>query len=226
MSLDNVERISDIDLPTLQKTLDSIIRESEGTIHTDTLPTAETVPFGKKVIYDDGTTRREYRKTAKGALVYTDLITAEISVISSGTIFCYGASSAPSGYLICDGSAVSRTTYADLFAVISTTYGVGDGSTTFNLPDVSGKVVAGVDGGDGDFDLADTGGAKTHTLIEAEMPAHTHDTTIHLGGTITGLRMPTPQAGPNNEVVTDSTGGDGAHNNLQPYITLNYIIKT
>ena len=64
-------------------------------------------------------------------------------VLQVGSIFCNGRSTAPTGYLLCDGSAISRVTYADLFTAISTTYGVGDGSTTFNLPDLRGVVPRG-----------------------------------------------------------------------------------
>ena len=63
-----------------------------------------------------------------------------------GTIKPWGKATAPAGYLLCDGSAVSRTTYADLFAVISTTYGAGDSSTTFNVPDLQGKFPQGKSG--------------------------------------------------------------------------------
>lgn len=93
----------------------------------------------------------------------------------TGSIIMYGKAQVPSGFLLCDGSAVSRTTYADLFALISTTYGAGDGSTTFNIPDLRGRSVVGRDaGGDTDFDnLGDTGGAKTVSL------AHSHTMTLH-----------------------------------------------
>ncbi len=81
----------------------------------------------------------------------------------------------PIGYLVCDGTAVSRTTYASLFSVISTAYGIGNGTTTFNLPNIKGNVVVGRDSGQTEFDvLGETGGAKTHSLSVAEMPAHTH----------------------------------------------------
>lgn len=100
-----------------------------------------------------------------------------------GTISAFAGSNAPPGYLICDGRAVSRTTYAQLFAVIGTTYGSGDSNTTFNLPNIQGKTIVGVSSSDTDFNLAKTGGAKTytpsgtvdgHTLTIAEMPKHAH----------------------------------------------------
>lgn len=86
----------------------------------------------------------------------------------------------PAGYLLCDGSAVSRATYSALFAVIGTTWGVGDGSTTFNLPNFKGRVPMGLDVAQTEFDtLAETGGAKTVTLDVSMMPAHTHVQDAH-----------------------------------------------
>lgn len=98
-------------------------------------------------------------------------------LVSSGMIYWYAGSSAPTGYLECDGSAVSRTTYADLFTAIGTTYGIGDGSTTFNLPDQARNTLVGKGGtGTGTLgnSIGDTGGTETHALTESEMPAHTH----------------------------------------------------
>lgn len=79
------------------------------------------------------------------------------------------------GWLKADGSAVSRTTYADLFAVISDEFGVGDGSTTFNLPKMDGRLPIGIDSTDTDFDvMGETGGNKEKTIAEANLPAHVH----------------------------------------------------
>lgn len=153
------------------------------------------------------------------------------SVVPPGVVVPYAGASAPTDWLLCDGSAVSRATYATLFGIISTTYGVGDGSTTFNLPDLQGNVAVGKDSGTFSA-LGDTGGAETHTLSESEMPAHTHgennDTQAAYSGGNTGQKGITPSSntGAGGRINTDSTGGDGAHNNLQPYIVLNYIIKT
>ena len=89
----------------------------------------------------------------------------------TGEIKMWGVSSAPSGYLLCNGAAVSRTTYAALYAVYGTTFGVGDGSTTFNVPDFSGRMPIGVNG---TYTLASTGGAATTTISSANLPSHTH----------------------------------------------------
>ena len=151
------------------------------------------------------------------------------AAVPAGSIFPYAAASAPTGYLLCDGAAVSRTTYADLFTLVSTTYGAGDGSTTFNVPNLKGKVPVGLDAAQTEFDaLAEAGGAKTHTLQTTEIPSHAH--AIHLnsgGGTAQGFANAT-DAGANttSSPNTGNAGGGGAHNNLQPYLTVNYIIKT
>jgi microcystin-dependent protein len=89
----------------------------------------------------------------------------------TGEIKMWGVSSAPTGYLLCNGAAVSRTTYAALYAVYGTTFGVGDGSTTFNVPDFSGKMPIGVNG---TYTLASTGGAATTTISSSNLPSHTH----------------------------------------------------
>lgn len=109
----------------------------------------------------------------------------------TGVMFPYAGTSAPSGWLMCYGQAVSRTTYAVLFSVIGTTYGAGDGSTTFNLPDARGRVVAGrdnmggtasnrltsaVSGVDG-VTLGASGGSQSHQLSVPQMPQHSHAVT-------------------------------------------------
>jgi microcystin-dependent protein len=142
--------------------------------------------------------------------------------IPSGTIAMFGGASAPTNWLLCDGSAVSRTTYASLFTAISTTYGVGNGTTTFNVPNFKGAVPVGYDVSQTEFNaLAKTGGEKTHTLITAEMPSHTHtipSASSFTSGAAGGIS--TTGSGTN----TGSAGGDGAHNNLQPYLTVNFVI--
>lgn len=174
-----------------------------------------------------------------------------------GVINPYAGASAPSGWLLCDGSAVSRTTYAALFAVVSTTFNTGgEAGTDFRLPNLKGKIPVGIDSAQSEFNTrGETGGEKTHTLVDAEMPSHTHNGTTasngshsHDGGassfTVTAFTSSrTAGAGADGALVTSSTahqttgahthtfttasaGGDDPHNNLQPYIALHYIIKT
>lgn len=151
----------------------------------------------------------------------------------TGTISMWGATAPPTDHLICNGTAISRTTYSVLFAVLGTIYGVGDGSTTFNLPNLKGNVAVGLDSAQTEFDaLGKTGGAKTHQLTVDEMPSHSHrvyvdnDTTPDGGsGGIGGEDIAQDILMADNGAIV-STGGDVAHNNIQPYITLNYIIKT
>lgn len=198
----------------------------------------------------------------------------------AGIVFPFAGSTAPQGYLLCDGSAVSRTDYADLFTAIGTTYGAGDGSTTFNVPDLSGRVVIGVSNRHA---LGSTGGEATHVLTSSELPAHVHEVPSH--GHANDITATTPElthsitqpvfkytrsnsnatkywrygSSVNNSagnasgsrstnaavadhaatdctvtgsitasdaLTTDSYGTGSAHNNMQPYSVINYIIST
>jgi microcystin-dependent protein len=151
--------------------------------------------------------------------------------IPAGSIQMFGGTlgSIPSGWLLCDGSAVSRTTYADLFAVVGTTWGAGNGSTTFNVPDLQGRAPIGVGTGSGltARTLGQTGGSETHTLVESEMPAHTHN--VFYDGDSGGVAYPQLNFGtdpPGAFVTSSSTGGGAAHNNMQPWAAVYFIIKT
>ena len=158
----------------------------------------------------------------------------------TGVVLPFAGSSAPTSWLLCFGQAVSRTTYAALFAVLSTTYGAGDGSTTFALPDLRGRVAAGEDdmggtaasrlttagSGVNGLTLGATGGAQTHTLTESQMPTHSHQ---YVGGSNaagSGTAGAAGQSANAYYMSTLATGGSQAHNNTQPTIVLNYIIKT
>lgn len=146
-----------------------------------------------------------------------------------GVVMQTATAAAPSGWLLCDGSAVSRTTYAALFAAIGTTYGAGDGTTTFNVPDARGRAPIGAGTGTGlsARALGAQVGAETHVLSIAEMPAHTHTfnenvgTADNLGGTTALSRFTNPRVS-----TTNSTGSGSAHNNMQPSLVFNFIIKT
>lgn len=164
------------------------------------------------------------------------------NLIAGGTLFAdapvgvinpFGGASAPEGWLLCDGQAISRTDYADLFAVIGTAFGSGDGSTTFNVPDMRGKVPVGFNSSETEFDnLGETGGEKTHTLSITEMPSHSHSFAYVAPGrdAATWGRCDFQDGSEYYNFSTKSgttaaSGGDGAHNNLQPYNTVNFIIK-
>ncbi len=145
-----------------------------------------------------------------------------------GIISMYGGVNSPTGYLFCNGQAVSRTTYDRLFSVIGTIYGNGDGSTTFNLPNLQGRVPVGKDAAQTEFDtLGETGGEKTHTLTVDEIPAHTHTYVNQPNSVSPAVSLTTTDVADNVNVTqtTGSTGGGQSHNNLQPYIVLNYIIS-
>ena len=231
----------------------------------------------------------------------TDMIMttpAATDAVPPGAIMAFGGSAAPAGWLLCDGSAVSRTTFAALFAAISTAYGSGDGSTTFNLPDLRGRAAVGKDdlGGSaanrlqvsttvnttgsstsatvasaanlaiGMFvvsanvpagttitaisgttltlsvaasatatgttarfsllsdaqTLGASGGSQVHTLVTAQMPAHTHTY-----NDVNAAGVNTLAAGGNVGVGnTGSTGGSQPHPNVQPSLLTNFVIKT
>jgi len=127
------------------------------------------------------------------------------AMVPIGARWIWPTDVAPTGFLLCQGQAVSRSTYSALFAVIGTTYGVGDGSTTFNLPDAKGKVAVGKDSAQSEFDaLGETGGAKTHTLSATEMPGHTHS---GITGTISADHTHNCTTGGINQNHTHDIGG-------------------
>jgi len=153
----------------------------------------------------------------------------------------------PVGFLFCDGAAISRTVYSALFTAIGTAYGVGDGTTTFNLPNLTGRVPLGTgnsgEAGGTAHTLGQKGGEEKHTLTDAEMPSHTHDL---ISTNVPGLTAASwgiinvthgsgafnnafpYQLGGNfvNRSSTGSAGSDASHNNLPPFLGLNHMIKT
>lgn len=96
--------------------------------------------------------------------------------MEAGIVMPFAGSTAPQGWMLCDGAAISRTTYATLFSVIGTTYGEGDGETTFNIPNLSGRVVI---GSSQSHALGTTGGSETVTLTADQLPSHVHEVPQH-----------------------------------------------
>ena len=150
----------------------------------------------------------------------------------SGAILQFAGSSAPSNWLLCDGALVSRTTYATLFGVIGTVYGAGDGSSTFKLPDLRGRVPIGAGQGSNlqNRVIAATGGAETHTLTEPQLPSHDHSISLFDSSAPTGNNFrvaATDDIGDprNPPTSTQNAGGNQPHNNMQPFLVVNHIIK-
>lgn len=168
--------------------------------------------------------------------------------VSVGTIVPFTGNTIPLSYLLCDGRAVSRSEYPGLFDVIGTTYGSGDGSTTFNLPNLKGKIPVGQDTSDTTFStLGKATGEKEVTLTKDQMPKHTHTQNAHrhqqnyytwyndsgnydvrlqgsTGGYYSGAGF-TGYYTDNATATNQDTGGDKAHNNIQPSLVVKYIIK-
>jgi len=187
-----------------------------------------------------------------------------------GVVEAFAGTNAPNGWLICDGSQISRALYPELFNVIGTTYGSGDGFATFTLPDLRGRTIAGRDGvnnmnngptnrltstffGASGTALGNSGGSQSNTLTSNEMPSHTHTQNAHshsvespgghswganFGGLSGGATFTFSPSGVFQGVyggvnltamgvtaTNQNTGGGNAHNNTQPTIILNYIIK-
>lgn len=174
----------------------------------------------------------------------------------AGCVTMFAGAAAPSGWFICDGSAVSRAGFPTLFTNIGTTWGAGDGSTTFNLPDFRDKVPVGKSGTKA---LASTGGAETVVLAIANMPTHSHggatqtESALHSHTWDEGLNVfavpdltatvsskqwgsgaavhesrstgTTSTESATHAHVINAEGNGSAHNNMQPYAAINYIIR-
>jgi microcystin-dependent protein len=159
------------------------------------------------------------------------------ALIPTGTIMAYAGATAPSGWLMCNGQGCDSSTYAALYNIIGTTY--GGNTSTFLVPDLRGRVIAGLDnmGGVSDAGRLDwqnvrgtvgtssttvDSGEQKHTLTTPEIPSHSHTTQSPVNFAGSGALQGTQAVA---QGTTGNTGGGGSHNNMQPTMLLNYIIK-
>ena len=164
-------------------------------------------------------------------------IQGEVHQVPTGVMYPYGGSTAPTNFLLCDGDAVSRSTYSALFTAIGTSFGVGDGSTTFNLPDMRGRVPLGLDNLGGTSanrvtnsqadSIGGGNGSEGHVLTTAELASHTHSYVIanSRADTLTGGSGTADYWLNSTSAGTGGAGSNDSHNNMQPYLSLNYIIR-
>jgi len=148
----------------------------------------------------------------------------------------------PLGWLVCDGRAVSRQSYAALFRVIGVAYGQGNGQSSFNLPDLRGRVPLGAGQGSGltNRTVGQTTGEEAHTLNTNEIPSHAHLVRLRNDGNVTAGNLQIGSSGntfgfdPTGTVggsgsdsgLTGTAGVGGGHNNMQPSLVVSYLIKT
>lgn len=194
----------------------------------DTEVARANLGLGDAALRNVGTAAGDVVALDVGGLIATALL-PPMDSIPAGTIVAYGGVNAPGGWLVCNGATVSRSTYSGLFAALGTTYGSGDGSTTFALPDLRGRTVVGAGQGASlsNRTLGGMVGAETHTLSVAELPPHAHTIPMREDlGSYWSQSAASNGGGPNGTLTTASVGSGGAHNNMQPSLVLNYIIKT
>ena len=160
---------------------------------------------------------------------HTVPIPSTVGSAETGEIRMWAGAAAdiPDGYLLCDGSAVSRTQYTALYQTIGDTYGAGDGSTTFNLPDFRDAFPMGAST---TSPIGTTGGEAAHVLTVDELPSHNHICKTTSGTSTDGVNKIQASAGTNlktaQTAATTNTGSGQGHNNIPPFVAINFIIKT
>lgn len=168
-------------------------------------------------------------------------LSGEPGAVPIGSILPFAASAAPAGWFNCEGQAISRTTYASLYTLVGNGYGAGDGSTTFNIPNLQGRFPLGQQGLT--YFMTTAGGAATVALTQAQLPAHDHGSAgghTHIGTVgFSGQFGPTgggqivlanaagtePFTSNNGSHSHGSVGSGQGHENMPPYLVINYIIR-
>lgn len=235
--------------PSLQALIDGIVQrltklENGQRFTLPNVPILTSQPTVTGLITGDPTTPRAgdaWLNTTSNAPRYVDAtgLAQNLSNPSpTGSMVAFGGATAPTGWLLCDGAAISRTTYSALFATLSTNYGVGDGSTTFNIPNLQGRFPVGKDGSAEFATLGQSGGNKTHShtlsntgyakVARANNRVVIEETTATSwtgNNEVTGTGAAASSArttGAGLGGSTDATTGAGA---IPPYQVVNYIIK-
>jgi len=203
-----------------------------GTLSASTLSVSNAATFAVGPTAPTATTGTNTTQLATTAFVNTSIAAIPTPSVS-GSIVMWPTASAPTGYLLCDGTAVSRSTYSTLFTLFGTTFGTGDGSTTFNLPNYTNRMPYGTT-------IGSTGGSAdavvvshTHTITD---PGHVHGgiytrvgSQSQYGSNIYSL-MDGNTSNTNSAFTgitgTNSAGVSGTNANLPPYLGINFIIKT
>jgi len=205
-----------------------------GTLSASTLSVSNAATFAVGPTAPTATTGTNTTQLATTAFVNSSIAAIPTHSVS-GSIVMWPTASAPTGYLLCDGTAVSRSTYSTLFTLFGTTFGTGDGSTTFNLPNYTNRMPYGTT-------IGATGGSADAVVV-----SHTHAATVtdpghhHLGsvynyyngstgggGYVSGINQSTATTDSTTgiTVANASAGVSGTNANLPPYLGINFIIKT
>lgn len=230
-----------VDISVLNTNADKIDAAVGTFICTST--TRPTSPWNGQVIFETNTLNQYIWISASSSW-------ERLNTTPAGTVVSLASATVPTGWLLCDGSSKATATYPELAAALN--YAFGGSGANFNVPDMRGRVAMGVDGAAGRISsndaLGNSSGAESVALTIAQLPSHTHTGTTstnglhnhrmafaggsggeagYAGGTIWNRWSATTEGNGdhNHTFTTDATGSGSAHNNLQPYLVLNYVVK-